>query len=334
VRVGVVFSLDAPPSPVREYAFELALCSHLESETDWVVSRQLGGSVATPGGRIVDVVGVVPGGGFDRRTAITAETIPPLAIESRVGVGSAVRPEHAFSCGPEVARRIADDAVDVGFFEADQRGGHRLVRRAARYPDDWFSTLVAVENKPDLGSPGDLESQLRTDACLALFDRVVLATESYVTRAHLNRIPDAVGVWRFDPETNDREVVRDPESLPTAATGVEPVDAHPLRTDVAFVTGDEKARIRRRVAERAYGKGWRPTPPGCVHATVTDDGRPYCERFDRVVDPASDCGDGCPAFAAADPPAVDRAALRDERTPWVADPDGVARRQTGLDRFS
>jgi hypothetical protein len=319
---------------VREYAFELALCAALEAETDWVVARQLGGSVADPGGRVVDVVGVVPGPAFDDRAAITAETVPPLAVESDVGVGTAVRPARAFDCAPEVARRVADEAVAVGFFEADRRGGHRCVRRAVRYPDEWFSGLVAVENKPDLGSPGDLARQLRTDASLALFDRVVLATETYVTRAHLNRIPEAVGVWRFDPADGTRSVVRDPAPLPTDATGVEPVDARPLRTDVAFVTAAEKRRVRRRIAERAYGKGWRPEPPGCVHATATPDGRPRCTAFDRVVDPATDCGADCPAFEAADPPAVDRRALRAARTPWVAAPDGVARRQSGLDRFS
>jgi hypothetical protein len=319
---------------VREYAFELALCVHLEETTDWVVARQLGGSVASPGGRIVDVVGLVSGPGFDRRAAVTAATIPPLALESDVGVGTSVRPERAFSCSSSVARRAADRAVEVGFFEADHRGGHRVVRRAVRYPEDWFAELVAIENKPDLGSPGDLEAQLRTDVSLALFDRVVLATESYVTRAHLNRIPEGVGVWRFDPEDGVKEVVREPDSLSTAATGVEPVDAQPLRTDVEFVAPDEKARVRRRVAERAYGKGWRPEPPGCTHATVTADGRPYCARFDRVVDPGTDCGEGCSAFEAADPPAADRAAHRADRTPWVRDPDGVARRQTGLDHFS
>jgi hypothetical protein len=193
---------------------------------------------------------------------------------------------------------------------------------------------VAVENKPDLGSQGELERQLRTDVSLALFDRVLLATESYVTRAHLNRIPDEVGVWRFHPETLAREVVRDPQPLPVATTGVELVDSHPLRTEVDFVTSREKARVRRRIAERAYGKGWRPLPPSCAHATVTPDGRPYCEQFDCVVDPGSDCGEDCRAFAASAPPAVDRRTLRADRTPWVRDPAGVVRRQTGLDRFS
>jgi hypothetical protein len=331
--VGDVLRSEPRRAFVREYAFELALCVRLEETTDWVVSRQLGGSVADPGGRIVDVVAVVPGRAFDRRAAITADTIPPLALESDVGVGSAVRPERAFDCSPQVARRVADRAVDVGFFEAERRGGHRRVRRAVRYPDDWFAELVAVENKPDLGSPGALQAQLRTDVSLGLFDRVVLATESYVTRAHLNRIPEAVGVWRFDSDSGARTVVREPEPLSPSETGVEPVDSRPLRTDVAFVTADEKARVRRRVAERAYGKGWRPEPAGCVHASVLGDGRPACEHFGRVVDPGADCGEECAAFERDDPPDVDRRALRDERTPWVADPTGVARSQSELDHF-
>jgi hypothetical protein len=66
---------------------------------------------------------------------------------------------------------------------------------------------------------------------------------------------------------------------------------------------------------------------------VTADGRPYCSRFDRVVDPGSECGERCRAYDPADPPTVDLGRLRDERSPWVAAPDGVARRQVGLDRF-
>jgi len=173
---------------------------------------------------------------------------------------------------------------------------------------------------------------LRRDASLGLFDVSILATESYVTGAHLNRIPDAVGVWRFTDD--DLTVVREPAPLDPAAPGVEPLTDHSLRTDVAVVDPEAKARKRRAIAERAYGKGWRPREyPGCASMCPTDDGRPYCTAFDRVVDPGTDCGVSCPAFDAADPPAVDREALRDARTPWVADPEGVTRRQAGLDRF-
>jgi hypothetical protein len=315
-----------------EYAFELALCAHLEATREWVLGRQLGASVADPGARIVDVCAVEPGPGFDRRAAITAETIPPRAIESDVGPGRAVDPSAAFDCTPGVARRAADRAVEVGFFEAERRGSRRLVRATTRYPD-WIGRLIGIENKPDLGRPGALARQVRRDAALGLFDAVVLATESYVTGAHLNRLPDAVGVWRF--VDGSLTVVREPTPLDPTAPGVEPLADHPLRTDVALVSAAAKARKRRAVAERAYGKGWRPTSyPGCASMRPTPDGRPHCAAFDRVVDPASDCGESCPAFEAAEPPDRDPAALRAARTPWVADPDGLERRQTGLDRFT
>jgi hypothetical protein len=316
-----------------EYAFELSLCAHLERTREWVLGRQLGASVADPGARIVDVCGVVPGPEFDRRAAITSETIPPRAVESDVGPGRAVDPAAAFDCAPAVARRAADRAVDVGFFEADGRDGRRVVRQAVRYPD-WIGRLIGIENKPDLDRPGDLDRQLRRDVALGLFDAVVLATESYVTGAHLNRLPDPVGVWRFVDAGGELTVVREPTPLSPDEPGIEPLADHPLRTDVAVVPAAAKARKRRAVAERAYGRGWRPADyPACAAMRPADDGRPYCAAFDRVVDPGRTCGASCEAFEPGAEPTVDRAALRDDRTPWVADPDGVARRQTGLDRF-
>ena len=319
-----------------EFGFELALCAHLERATDWVLARQLGGAVAAPGSRVVDVVGVVPGPSFDDRARITERTIPPKAVESTAGVGEAVPVVEAVDAHPDRARGIADAAVDCGFFTEERRGGTRYVRKATRYPDDWVDELVAIENKPDLGRPGDLRRQLRVDASLALFDRVVLATESHVTGAHLNRIPEAVGVWRFRPETGDRRVIREATPLDTDGPGVELLAEHPGRTDVALVSAAEKAEKRRRIAERAYGKGWRTYEfPGCGNCEATDDGRPRCAHFDRVVDPASDCGESCQGWEPEDPTADgdDAAALRDARTPWERDPPGVARRQTGLDRF-
>ena len=316
-----------------EYRFELALCAALESP-DRVVARQLGAGVETPGTRIVDVCLLSPGAGFDDRAAISTERIPDTAIEAAVGPGEAVPVADAFGLPPDRAAAVVERAVEVGYLERERRNGRPVVRATARYPEDWVGDLVAVENKPDLGTPGDLEAQLRYDVALGLFDEVVLATASYVTRAHLNRIPEPVGVWRFDPETGEREVVREPTSLDPAAPGVEIRDERPSRTDVALVGPAAKARKRRRIAERAYGKGWRPDPPACVHGEATADGRPRCAHFDRVVDPGRECGDGCPAFEAADPPAADRDRLRDERTAWVAAPEGDGpRRQSGLSRY-
>ncbi|MFC5277531.1 DUF5787 family protein [Halorubrum rubrum] len=316
-----------------EFRFELALCAALESP-DRVVARQLGAGVTRPGARIVDVCVLTPGPDFDARAALTPDRIPHAAVEGRVGPGEAVPVADAFDLPPERASAVADAAVEAGYLERERRGGRPVVRATARYPDDWVGSLTAIENKPDLGTPGDLSAQLRYDAALGLFDRVVLATASYVTRAHLNRIPDPVGVWRFDPETGEREVVRKPAALDPDAPGVEIREKRSTRTDVALVSPEAKARKRRRIAERAYGKGWRPEPPACAHARGTDDGRPHCERFDRVVDPGRECGPGCPERDPADPPALDRDRLRDGRTAWVADPDGDGpRRQSGLSRF-
>uniref|UniRef100_UPI00067945EF DUF5787 family protein n=1 Tax=Halolamina rubra TaxID=1380430 RepID=UPI00067945EF len=224
-------------------------------------------------------------------------------------------------------------AAEAGFFERDRRGGRTYVRQTTRYPD-WIDRLVGIENKPDLGRPGDLEFQLRFDAALALFDELWLATESYVTGAHLNRIPDTVGVWRFDPESGERETVREASPLAVDEPGVELRAEAPLRTDVSLVDAEAKARQRRRIAERAWGKGWRPAEfPGCARCSATDDAVPHCAFHDRPVAPSMDCGTDCPGYEPGETPETDPAELREERSPWVSDPAGVAREQSGLDQF-
>ncbi|MFB6175844.1 MAG: DUF5787 family protein [Halobaculum sp.] len=317
-----------------EYGFELSLCAHLERETEWVLGRQLGAAVESPGSRVMDVVGLVPGERFDERAEITSETIPARAIEAEVGVGRARRPREAFDCHPERAASVVEAAVECGFFETDRRDGQDYVRQTTRYPENWVGELVGIENKPGLDTPGDLRRQLRVDASLELFDRVILATETHVTRAHLNRFPDAVGVWEFDPETGERTVVREPATLDTTESGVEVLEQASDHSEVAVVDAAAKQRRRRRIAERVYGKGWRPDEyPACANCDPDDDGLPYCSAFETVVNPASDCGAGCERHEPAEPPAVESDRLRAERTPWVAEPSGGARRQAGLDRF-
>lgn len=334
-----------------EFGFELALCAHLERAENWVLARQLGAAVASPGRRVMDVVAIEPGPDFPERARITAGEIPHAAIEADVGVGEARYWRDAFDDGSaEHARERVEAAIESGFLARERRGGREYVRQTTRYPENWVGRLVGIENKPDLGRPGDLERQLRFDVSLGLFDEVVLATASHVTGAHLNRIPDSVGVWRFDPdfdsqsdtdsysdadpEADGRTVVREPTSLAIEEPGVEVVEERPLRTDVALVTPEAKARKRRRIAERAYGKGWRTYEfPTCTRCRAIDDGRPECGYFDRVVNPAEACGPDCPGFEAGAAPEADRAALRNARTPWERDPEGTARRQSGLDRF-
>jgi hypothetical protein len=323
---------------VREFAFEQALCAHLEPRRDGILARQLGGSVH--GRRVVDVVWVTPGPEFGERVAFSPVTIPPAAIEADVGVGEARHYRSVFPDLPrELARETVAAAVEAGFLERERRNGRLYVRQVARYPD-WVGGLVAVENKPDLGRPGDLELQLRKDVSLGLFDTVWLATASHVTGAHLNRLPEAVGVWRFDPGTGERDLVREPTSLDADGTGLEVLDSHPGRTEVRPISAAAKARARVRVAERAYGKGWRvdadayPDCARCVAGERSGTGPvPDCEWKGRVVDPATECGPECGGYEPADPPAAAPDRARAAATPWDPDPPGRAREQSGLDRF-
>lgn len=316
---------------VQEYAFELCLCATLEATRDSIVSRQLGTQVS--GRRVMDIVCIEPGPGFEDRTAITPERIPDLAIESEVGPGKARYWKDAFDCHPDTATAVIERAVDIGFFERERQTGREYLRQTTRYPE-WYDTILGIENKPDLGKPGALETQLLTDVELGLVDKLVVATESYVTGAHKNRIPDEVGLWRFDPETGDKTVIREPEPLPTDEPGVEIIDQQSARTEISIATPNELARARRRLAERAYSKGWRTYElPACAKIAPDSNGLPYCPWKDRLVHPAKDCGDACGGFDPDDPPGVNFDELRGSRSPWEQDPDGTQRQQAGIDRF-
>lgn len=336
---------------MNEFGFELRLAAHLEREglpglsnvpLDGLLGRQLGTSVAEPGGRVMDLVWVEPGEAFEERLAIGSKTIPDAAIRSDVGVGRFRPLTRVIDGPPEVARRIAAEAVEAGFFEVERRNGRTMVRRATRYPD-WFGRLVGIENKPDLSNPGRLAPQLRRDVSAGVLDAVVLATRSYVTRAHLNRLPAPVGVWRVrsDPELQV-EVIREPRALDPGSPGLEVVAERPGRFDVEPVSEGEIERQRRRVAERAVGKGWRTWElPPCENArswrVAGTSGLPGCAWADRLVNPPAECGPACPGFEPAnadDTPTVDLDAERERRTPWDPDPPGVARQQAALDDFA
>jgi hypothetical protein len=326
----VVLPLEHPQASV-EFGFELALAAQMESE-ETLLSRQLGASVH--GRRVIDLVCIEPGPEFEERVALTPETVPPAAIQSEVGPGRARYWKDAFDCHPERAERATERAIERGFFERERRNGRTYVRQVARYPD-WVGRVVGVENKPDLGRPGDLETQLLTDVKLGLLDAVILATASHVTGAHRNRIPDEVGIWRFDPETGERTVLREPTQLPVETPGVEILDRSGTRTEVRVASPEAKARARLALAERAYGKGWRTYEmPACARVEPTDDGRPFCPWKGRVVRPATECGPDCGGHDPAEQPPFDPAALRAAHTPWEADPDGQTRRQVDLGRFS
>ncbi|MFB6154149.1 MAG: DUF5787 family protein [Halodesulfurarchaeum sp.] len=335
---------------MTEFGFELRLAAHLEREglpgssalpNEGLLGRQLGTSVAERGGRIMDLVWVEPGPEFQHRLAIGSAPIPDAAIRSDVGVGRFRPLTRAIDAPPAIARQIAAEAVEAGFFEAARRSGRTVVRRATRYPE-WFGRLIGIENKPDLSEPGGLASQLRRDVTAGVLDAVILATRSYVTRAHLNRLPAPVGVWRLhdDPDL-DVEVIKEPRPLDSGTPGLEVVAEHPGRFEVEPVSPEAAERQRRRVAERAFGKGWRTwTLPPCENArswqVAGTSGLPGCAWADRIVNPASECGPHCSGFervGAGDTSTIDLEAERDRRTAWDPDPPGVAREQAALDDF-
>nr|WP_303704315.1 DUF5787 family protein [Haloquadratum walsbyi] len=298
------------------------------------MSRQLGAAVAHPGRRVIDICGVVPGSDFDTRSSITDTRIPERAVAGPAGVGTSVRRSNAIDGSPQTTEAAIEQAIAADFFTVENHSGHDHIRQTTRYPTEWFDRLIGIENKPDLTRPGDLTRQLRVDISLGLFNTVILATETHVTRAHLNRIPDAVGVWQFDSDTDDRTVIRQPAELKTETPGIELGSDHSDHTEVHPVSSKEKLRARRRIAERAYGKGWRNyTLPTCAHAETQPDGRPYCAKFDCVINPAQSCDTDCPEYTHAEPPDWDKNILRDTRSPWTHNPPGVRRRQSGLDRF-
>mgnify|MGYP000229249969 CR=1 FL=1 len=146
---------------------------------------------------------------------------------------------------------------------------------------------------------------------------------------------DAAGPsGQFDPDSGERTVIREAEPLATDDAGIEIVERDSARTEIRVATAAEKARARRRVAERAYGKGWRSFDlPDCARAVPDDDGLPYCPYKERVVRPATDCGPVCDGHDPTDPPDQTVDSLRAARTPWEPDPAGRKRRQSGLDRY-
>ncbi len=321
---------------MREFGFELSLCAHLEAAHDGIIARQLGSGVTRPGGRVMDIVHVQPGAAFDQRMALTPHRIPQSVIEAPTGAGK-FRPATAVFDGPvDRVDRLVEAGVESGFLQRRRRKNQTEIKQSGRYPYDWFDGLVGIENKPTLARPGDLDRQLRMDVALGVFDYVVLATASHVTGAHLNQLPEPVGVWRYRNQ-DGVTVIREPTSLATETPGVEILTEQPGQTDIDIIAPEAKRRARRRIAERAVGKGWRTyTLPSCAQIRSGDrhgtTGLPQCAFFDRLVNPGVECQPDCPGFEEATAPTVDLAAERERRTPWQADSKTV-RQQAGLDQF-
>ncbi|WP_049980461.1 DUF5787 family protein [Halolamina rubra] len=164
-------------------------------------------------------------------------------------------------------REAIHRAAARGLVEKRKNGNRIEIRRKRPYPD-WVRRIVAVENKPDLdaSAAAALSDQLEHDVETALADEVWLATGrtgDRVEPALLRQFPVEAGVLTFD--------FAGPGVDADAAT----VDWLPSELDAAAPSerfdAAEKARRRRLIAERAYGKGWR---------SITETMRPDCRWFE------------------------------------------------------
>ncbi|WP_224450080.1 DUF5787 family protein [Haloprofundus salilacus] len=184
-----------------------------------------------------------------------------------------------------------------------RRNGRRIeIRRIAPYPD-WVRRIVAVENKPDLDASAAraLSGQLEHDVEAALADEVWLATATTgaaVEPALLEDIPVDVGILALDfsegVTADAGEVAWYPSSLSPETDESGETDETDDRTD--------RVETRLRLAERAYGRGWRS-----YHETMRPDCRffelrragdallPWCAAKKRHQT-AAECSGSCTSF--------------------------------------
>jgi len=194
-----------------------------------------------------------------------------------------------------------------GLIDKRKRGNRIEIRRKRPYPD-WVRRIVAIENKPDLdaSAAAALSEQLEHDVETALADEVWLATGrtgARVEPALLRKFPVEAGVLTLDfAGADEASVDAPPEVDADAAT----VDWLPSTLDSAAPSerfdAEEKARRRRLIAERAYGKGWRAVTetmrPDCRYFDVARVGRgtvPTCRAKGRCQSEA-ECGRRCDSF--------------------------------------
>ncbi|MBP2252310.1 hypothetical protein J2754_002653 [Halarchaeum solikamskense] len=213
-----------------------------------------------------------------------------------------------------------------GVLEERKRSNRIEIRRIAPYPD-WVRRVVAIENKPDLDASAAraLADQLERDVALGLADEVWVATRADRTRALVTEMPSAAGVLTVEATDDagggrtdgrlpgatrapaiDADVAWHPRALDPDASGVRVTD-HGDPTTFEYVAPAEKRETRARIAERAYGRGWRAYAdtmrPDCRAFDLrrAGDGHvPYCHAKDREQT-AAECSGSCAEFAPEPP---------------------------------
>ncbi|WP_129116802.1 DUF5787 family protein [Halegenticoccus tardaugens] len=195
-------------------------------------------------------------------------------------------------------RAAVHRAAGRGVVEKRRRGNRIEIRRIAPYPD-WVRRIVAVENKPDLDASAAraLASQLEHDVSRALADEVWVATattDASVEPALLEDMPVEVGILTMDFAAGARS---DAGEVLWYPSGLEP----PGEGESGAGT-DDRTGTRLRIAERAYGRGWRShvetMRPDCRHFELRRRGDallPRCAAKGRHQT-AAECAGSCPRF--------------------------------------
>ena len=300
------------PAPDAEFTFELLVCRWAElvwppdgsdaaEDSEVIVSRQLGTQRRRWDTIVLecDPEGLAARQAFGDRT-IDGELLPVVRhapAEWAYYRDALPNPGYDWRYVREAIHR----AAARGLIEKRKNGRRIEIRRKRPYPD-WVRRIVAVENKPDLdaSAAAALTDQLTHDVEAALADEVWLATTrtgDRVEPALLSEFPVEVGVLTFDFDADDGAAV----SPGDAAVDWLPSSLETGSASEAFDT-TEKAQRRRRLAERAYGKGWRAFTdtmrPDCRQFELRRAGRglvPYCAAKGRCQTEA-ECGSRCGSF--------------------------------------
>ena len=214
-------------------------------------------------------------------------------------------------------REAIHRAADRDILDTRKRSGRLQIRRRFPYPE-WVERIVAIEHKPDLAaSAADrLAAQLEYDVALGLADEVWLATAQTndgVPPAYFERMPVEAGILSLAMPPGEATVLWHPRALSVEKPGTRILDRPETNTidqsaaRVEFVPPDEKATIRRQIAERAYEGGWRDVlshmRPDCRHCTLsigTLTHEPRCLAKGRAQR-AAECHGRCPDFSPEPP---------------------------------
>ncbi|WP_248896695.1 DUF5787 family protein [Haloplanus halobius] len=293
-----------------EFGFELVTCRwaerawppHREADTVPIVARQLG----TRKRRWDTVVVEADPEGLAARAAFGAETLD----SDRLHIVRNASDEWAWYRDalpdPGYPWRYVREAIhraDARGAVETRRDGNRIqIRQVAPYPD-WVRRIVAIENKPDLSASAArrLGDQLDHDVSTALADEVWVATAATgetVEPALLEDLPVEAGVLALSADGD--------HPIPDADVTWLPATLDPT-TDTTLPAA-EKAEKRLRLAERAYGAGWRSyvetMRPDCRSFELRERASafvPWCDAKD-CHQTAAECSGSCPSFA-PEPPA-------------------------------